>query len=212
MDADGATRRQRRVWNRAAPDYDRAMARLERGILAGNREWIGARAHGRTLEVAIGTGRSLSFYGADVELTGLDLSSAMLHLARQRAAELGLSVDLRAGDAERLPFADASFDTVVCALGLCSIPRPDVAVAEMARVLRPGGSLLLLDHVGSTWPPVWALQWLLERVTILTAGEYFTRRQLPRVTAAGLDVVESDRMRAGVIERLRAVRTRDSAA
>lgn len=58
MDAGRATERQRRVWDRAAPDYDRAMARFERGILAGSREWIGARATGRVLEVAIGTGRS----------------------------------------------------------------------------------------------------------------------------------------------------------
>lgn len=206
MDAAKATARQRRVWNRAAADYDRAMARFERRILAGNREWIGARAHGRTLEVAVGTGRSFEFYGADVELTGLDLSPAMLRLARTRAADLGLSVDLRVGDAEKLPFDDASFDTVVCALGLCSIPRPDVAVAEMARVLRPGGTLLLLDHVGSSWPPVWALQWLLERVTIATSGEYFTRRQVGHVRAAGLEIVEDERLKLGIVERVRAVR------
>jgi len=181
------------------------MRKFESGLFAGNREWIGARAHGRVLEVAIGTGRSLEFYGPDVTLTGVDLSPAMLDLARRHAADLGLSVELREGDAERLPFPDASFDTVVCALGLCSIPRPAVAIAEMARVLVPGGSLLLLDHVGSTWPPVYAAQWLVERVTILTAGEHFTRRQLPLVRAAGLEVVESDRLKAGVVERLRAV-------
>jgi hypothetical protein len=76
----------------------------------------------------------------------------------------------------------------------------------MARVLAPGGSLLLLDHVGSTWPPIYALQWIVARVTIRTSGEHFTRRQLPLVRQAGLEVVEADRMKAGVIERLRAVR------
>jgi hypothetical protein len=73
-------------------------------------------------------------------------------------------------------------------------------------VLSPGGSLLLLDHVGSTWPPVFALQWIVERVTIRTSGEHFTRRQLPLVQQAGFQAVEVDRMKAGVIERLRAVR------
>lgn len=199
-----ATKRQRAVWQKNADRYDRAMAGFERGLLAGNREWIAKRAHGRTLDVAIGTGRSLEFYGPDVTLTGVDLSPAMLDLARQHAVALGVDVDLREGDAEKLPFDDGSFDTVVCALGLCSIPRPVVAIAEMARVLTPGGSLLLLDHVGSTWPPVYAAQWLVERVTIITSGEHFTRRQLPLVRAAGLDVVETDRVKAGVVERIHA--------
>ena len=139
---------------------------------------------------------------ADVTLTGVDLTHEMIAIARQRAG--GLSVDFVLGDAEHLPFDDESFDTVVCELGLCSIPRPAVAIAEMKRVLVPGGTLLLLDHIGSSWPPVWALQWLVERVTILTAGEHFTRRQLPLVRAAGFEIVESERLKAGTVERVRA--------
>ena len=206
MDAGRATARQRRVWDRAAPDYDRSMARFERGILAGGREWIGSRARGRVLEVAVGTGRSFEFYRDDVEVTGIDLSPEMLALAGRRADELGMAVDLRHGDAEALPVEDASFDTVVCALGLCSIPRAALAVSELVRALRPGGSLLLLDHVGSTVPPVFALQWLLERVTIPTAGEHFTRRQEPLVRAEGLEIVENERLKLGMIERLHAER------
>jgi ubiquinone/menaquinone biosynthesis C-methylase UbiE len=204
MDADKQTDRQRTVWQKAASRYDRAMAPLERGLLAGSREWIAERAHGRILEVAVGTGRSLEFYPSDVDLTGVDLSPAMLRRARRRARELNLTATLRVADVEHLPFDDASFDTVVCALGLCSMPRPDAAVREMARVLVPGGTLLLLDHIGSSWPPVWIAQWLIERVTILTAGEHLTRRQLPVVRAAGLDVVESERRKAGTIELIRA--------
>jgi len=108
-------------------------------------------------------------------------------------------------DAEHLPFPDASFDTVVCVLALCSIPDPARALTEMRRVLVPGGTLLLIDHVGSTWPPVYAAQWLLERVTI-RAGEYFTRRQLPLVERLGFDVVETGRSRVGTVEWIRAVK------
>jgi ubiquinone/menaquinone biosynthesis C-methylase UbiE len=198
--------RQKQVWDKAAPGYDRQIAFFEKIWFAGGREWLGARARGRVLEVAIGTGRSLPQYPADVTVTGIELSPAMLAIARQRAAALGRDVTLREGDAEHLPFGDASFDTVACALSLCTIPSPVAALGEMRRVLVPGGRLLLLDHIGSSWPPVYAAQWLTERVTIRAAGEHFTRRQLPLVTAAGFRIEETERLKAGTIERIHAVK------
>jgi len=200
------TARQKQVWDKAAPGYDKQIAFFEKIQFAGGREWLGARARGRVLEVAIGTGRSLPHYPADASITGIELSPAMLAIARQRAADLGRDTDLRQGDAEHLPFDDASFDTAVCALSLCTIPRPTAAIAEMQRVLVPGGRLLLLDHIGSTWPPVYAAQWLAERITIRAAGEHFTRRQLPLVTAAGFQVMETGRLKAGTVERIHAVK------
>lgn len=194
--------RQRRVWDEAAPSYDRQMALFERMVLADGRAWVGRQARGRVLEVAVGTGLNLPHYPAAVALTGVELSPRMLALARERAAELGRDVDLREGNAEHLLIEDAAFDTVVCALGLCTIPDPERAIAEMRRVLVPGGRLVLLDHVGSTWPPVHALLWLIEQVTVRRAGEHFTRRQLPLVLAAGFEILEAERSKAGVVERL----------
>jgi ubiquinone/menaquinone biosynthesis C-methylase UbiE len=202
MTAESPTARQRRVWDRAAPGYNRQIAFFERIQFAGGRTWLGARADGRILEVAVGTGLNLPHYPADAPVTGIELSPAMLAIAERRAADLRRDVDLREGDAERLPFADASFDTAVCALSLCSIPDPGAAIGEMHRVLVPGGRLLLLDHVGSTWPPVYAAQWLLERLTIRLAGEHFTRRQLPAVRAAGFEIVAAERLKAGTVERV----------
>jgi ubiquinone/menaquinone biosynthesis C-methylase UbiE len=196
--------RRKRVWDQAAPIYDMQIALLEKILFGGGREWLAERADGRVLEVAIGTGRNLPLYGAGVTITGVELSPAMLAIARQRAA--GRDVDLREADAEHLPFGDAAFDTVVCALSLCTIPSPAAAIVEMRRVLRPGGRLLLLDHIGSTWPLVYAAQWLLERVTIRAAGEHFTRRQLPLVKAAGFQIVETERLKAGTVERVYAVK------
>jgi ubiquinone/menaquinone biosynthesis C-methylase UbiE len=198
--------KQKRVWDKSAPSYDRQIAFFEKVQFGGGREWLCERAHGRVLEVAIGTGRNLPHYPAGMAVTGMELSPAMLAIARRRASALGRDVDLREGDAEHLPFADASFDTVVCALALCTIPDPATAIAEMKRVLGPGGRLLLLDHVGSTWPPFYAAQWLIERITIRAAGEHFTRRQLPLVQAAGLRVVEAERLKAGTVERVHAVK------
>jgi ubiquinone/menaquinone biosynthesis C-methylase UbiE len=198
--------RQKRVWDKAAPSYDRQIAFFEKIQFGGGREWLGERAHSRVLEVAIGTGRNLPHYPAGATVTGIELSPAMLAIARQRAADLDRDVDFREGDAEHLPCDDASFDTVVCALSLCTIPNPATAIGEMKRVLVPGGRLLLLDHIGSTWPPIYAAQWLLERITIRAAGEHFTRRQLPLVQAAGFQVVETGRLKAGTVERIHAVK------
>ena len=198
--------RQKQVWDKAAPGYDKQIAFFEKIQFGGGREWLGERARGRVLEVAIGTGRNLPHYPAGATLTGIELSPAMLAIARQRAAGLGRDAGHLEGDAEHLPFADASFDTVACALALCTIPSPAIAIGEMKRVLIPGGRLLLLDHIGSTWPPVYAAQWLLERITIRSAGEHFTRRQLPLVRAAGFEVVETQRRKAGTVERIHAVK------
>jgi ubiquinone/menaquinone biosynthesis C-methylase UbiE len=200
------TAKQRRVWDKSAPDYDKQIAFLEKIWFSGGREWLGARAHGRVLEVAIGTGGSLPHYPAGVTVTGIELSPAMLSIARTRAAELCLAAKLIEGDAQALPFEGNSFDTVVCALSLCSIPDPAAAIREMNRVLVPGGQLLLLDHIGSSWPPIYAAQWLLEQVTRRAAGEHFTRRQLPLVQAAGFEIAETQRLKAGSIERIHAIK------
>ena len=201
-----AAARQKRVWDRSAPNYDKQIAFFEKTWFTGGREWLTSRARGQVLEVAVGTGRNLPHYAADVTITAVELSPAMLAIARQRAADLGRDADLREGDAEHLPFDDASFDTVVCAFSLCTIPSPVAALGEMRRVLRPGGHLLLVDHIGSSWPPVFAVQWLVERLTISAAGEHFTRRQLPLVKAAGFQVAESERLKAGSVERIHAVK------
>jgi ubiquinone/menaquinone biosynthesis C-methylase UbiE len=198
--------RQRRIWDKSASSYDGQMDLVERLLSSGDREWVGERATGRVLEVAIGTGRSLPFYTAATSLTGVDLSPEMLALARRRAEARGLPVDLREGDAEALPVDDAAYDTVVCSLSLCTIHDPVAAVAEMKRALVPAGRLLLVDHVASSWPPVYAMQWLAERVSIRAAGEHYTRRSLPLVEAAGFEVVEDVRRKAGVLERIHAVK------
>jgi len=198
------TERQRRIWDKAASSYDGQMDFVERLLSSGDREWVGERATGRVLEVAVGTGRSLPFYTSATSLTGVDLSSEMLALARRRAEARGLPVDLREGDAEALPVDDAAYDTVVCSLSLCTIPDPVAAVAEMKRALVPAGRLLLVDHVASSWPPVYAVQWLVERISIRVAGEHYTRRSLPLVEAAGFEIVESARQKAGSMERIHA--------
>src|SRR5688572_29769952 len=100
------TDRVRRIFEKQAPKYDKAMARFERWLFAGTREWACSRAHGEVLEISAGTALNLPHYPDDAKLTGVELSPAMAELGRERAGELGREIDLRVGDAERLGFAD----------------------------------------------------------------------------------------------------------
>jgi ubiquinone/menaquinone biosynthesis C-methylase UbiE len=201
--ADARAARLRRYWDKQAPRYDKQVAFLERWLLGDGRQWVCSQATGDVLEVAIGTGRNLPFYPGGIRLTGTDFSPAMLELARRQADQLGRRVDLRLGDAQALELPDASFDTVVCTLSLCAIPDERRAVAEMQRVLRPGGRLLLLDHVAGL--PRWlrAIQRLLELVTRPATGDHQLRHPL-QVQAEGLEVERRERSKLGMVERLAA--------
>src|SRR6266516_4850729 len=148
------TERVLHLYEKEAHKYDREMNFFDRLLFAGGREWVCSQAAGEVLEIGIGTGRNLPHYRDDVRLTGVELSPAMLEIARARARELGREVDLRIGDAQALEFSDESFDTAVGTLSLCTIPDDRAAVAEVRRVPRPGGRFLLLDHVRSPILPV----------------------------------------------------------
>jgi len=93
---------------------------------------------------------------------------------------------------------------VLCALGLCAIPDDQRAVAEMARVLRPGGRLLLVDHVAASARALRGVQWLYERITIPLAGEHFRRRPIGHVRELGFLIEETERFRLGIVERVSA--------
>ncbi len=196
----------RRYWERSAPRYDKDIRRYDRFLFTDGRSWACSQATGNVLEVGVGTGLNLPHYPRHIQLTGIDASPAMLAIARRRAAGLGLQAELREADAQALPFPDASFDTVVCTLALCCIPSDRTAISEMHRVLRPGGRLVLLDHVVSTNLLLRTGQRMLERFTIRTAGEYQTRRPLPHVLAAGFTLESQQRLKAGIVERLTAIK------
>jgi ubiquinone/menaquinone biosynthesis C-methylase UbiE len=197
--------RLRRYWDKHASSYDRQMAFADRRFFGDARDWVCSRASGDVLEVAIGTWLNLEHYPRNgLRLTGVEWSPAMLDIARRRAGNLGWTVDIRQGDAQALEFADASFDTVVCTFSLCAIPDDGQAVREMARVLRPGGLLLLADHVEAAAWPVRAVQWLVELVSIPVGGEHFRRRPLRLVESLGLTVEQRDRFKLGIVERLAA--------
>jgi len=136
-------------------------------------------ARGRVLELGIGSGLNLPFYGKDVEnVTGIDPSSRLLALAEKRAREAPFMVHLREAGAEKLRFEDASFDTVVSTWTLCSIPDVAAALAETRRVLRPDGVFLFVEHGRAGEASVRALQNRLTPVWRRCAGGCHLNRDI----------------------------------
>jgi ubiquinone/menaquinone biosynthesis C-methylase UbiE len=203
-DIAAETERVRRLQDREAPRYDKRIAFFERLLFADGRRWVCGHARGGVLELAAGTARNLRYYPVDVRLTGIELSEQMLAIGRRRAHGLGRDVDLRLGDVQALEFPDESFDTVVCTLGLCTIPDPRRAIAEAHRVLRPGGRILLLEHVRSPALPVRLVQRLVEPLAIRFAADHLTREPLEYLAAEGFEIEHLERSKWGIVERVSA--------
>lgn len=150
MDARLQLRVQRYGWDRAASYYERYWARQ---LQPAHDALIGAAAlksGAHVLDVACGTGlvtmRAIELVGPSGSVVGTDLSDTMVTAARSEARGRGFAATFRQMNAEELDFPDATFDTVLCALGLMYVPDPDAAIAEMFRVVRPGGTV-----VASVW-------------------------------------------------------------
>jgi len=139
-----------KAYARWAPVYDLVFgAVFERGRHAAVA--AAARVGGRLLEVGVGTGISLPLYSRDLKICGIDISEPMLRKAHERVAEFALSnvEELRVMDAEHLEFPDASFDVIVAQYVITTVPNPEGTLDEFARVLKPGGEIVLVSRVGA---------------------------------------------------------------
>lgn len=192
-----ATDLTRERYDRLAARYDRSEALMERLLFAAWRQRLWARVRGpRVLEVGVGTGKNMPCYPLGMQITAVDLSPAMLAQARRRAADLGLQVDLREMDAEHLEFPDASFDSAVATFVFCSVPEPIRGLAEMRRVVRPGGRVLLLEHIRAANPILGHLMDALNPLVVRHIGANINRRTLENLRAAGLKLVRVERLSA----------------
>ncbi|HJU54522.1 MAG TPA: methyltransferase domain-containing protein [Pyrinomonadaceae bacterium] len=187
------------VYDRFAKHYERLMAPLERRFLAGLRARVMAAlpAEARVLEVGAGTGLNFPFYPRGARGAASELSREMLSIAH-RKAERPASVHLVQTCAERLPFADASFDAAFATLVFCSVASPHEAFTELRRVVRPGGIVVLLEHVR----PDGLLGYVFDALNVLTVAlmeDHFNRRTAREAAQAGLHVERVERRAHGII-------------
>ncbi|MEL1134674.1 class I SAM-dependent methyltransferase [Desulfitobacterium sp. THU1] len=181
MDKDTMLTRQR--YDRTSKFYD-----MERMIKPAIRKKILSQAEGKILEIGVGTGKNLEYYPPGSDITGIDLSPGMLAKAKDKARKLQIPARLREMDAQDLQFPDNSFDTVVATCVFCSVPNPIKGLQEIKRVCKPGGKILLLEHVRSDNPLFGKIMDFLDPFTVRLIGSHINRRTVENIAKAGLRV------------------------
>ncbi len=184
------------VYDSFARFYDRLFAPAERRFLGRWRqETLSLIPEGsRLLELGAGTGANFEYYGSPERVVSSELSCEMLGFAAVKARGNALIQ----ANAEELPFAADSFDAAFATLVFCSIPRPELAFADLRRVVRPGGRVVLLEHVRP--PGLLGMMFdLLNFATVALIDDHFNRRTAEVAVSSGLRLIENRRKLAGVV-------------
>lgn len=173
-------------YDRNAAVYDKVLSPVEKTLSKWRKELL-KDANGKTLEIGIGTGKSLPDYPNGVSITGIDASENMLKYARRRANGYAHIEDLLIMDAENLEFEDNTFDTVVSTCVFCSVHNPVKAFKEIKRVCKRNASVLLLEHVRSEKKLVGKVMDMLNPVLFYLYGDNINRRTYDNLIEAGFD-------------------------
>jgi phosphatidylethanolamine/phosphatidyl-N-methylethanolamine N-methyltransferase len=186
-----------RTYDEVAPHYDSTMRPLERWFLRRWRAEMFAQLpeNGTILEVGAGTGLNFEFYPRQTVGVATEPSIEMLRIAKNKIPAAGLT--LVQSFAEKLPFRDASFDAAFASLVFCTVESPQAAFAELRRVVRPGGTVVLLDHVrpGGLLGPAFDL---LNMIIVPLWGDHVNRRTAAVASLAGLRVLRIQKHALGV--------------
>lgn len=152
------------AYARWAPVYDKVFTLVMKPGRLAAAEAVN-RLGGRVLDVGVGTGLELPMFSSAVKITGVDLSEPMLQIARKRVADLNLAnvEDLRVMDAMNLEYDDDSFDGAVAPYVITTVPDPVRTMDEMARVVRPGGEIIIVNHIGADSGPIAMIERFMER-------------------------------------------------
>lgn len=186
------------IYDRLAGRYDRAIAPLEKLLLRRLRAQalLLLPEDSHILEIGAGTGLNFPFYPEGARGVASELSCEMLKLARVKSHPAG--VRFVQSSAERLPFQDESFDAAFATLVFCSISSPEQAFSELRRVVRPGGRIVLLEHVR----PGGLMGYFFDALNVLTVAlldDHFNRRTAQTAERAGLELLSVERRALGIV-------------
>ena len=164
-----------------------------------------SKVHGETLMVAAGTGNDFKFFPPGQHIVAIDISPKMIERAAAKAAVYSGSIELHVMDVCDLPFADSSFDTVATVCTFCSVPKPVAGLRELRRVLRPGGQLLMFEHVRSRIGPVGIF---LDLMTPLSRrfGPDLNRDTVGNVQKAGFRLRRDENVYLDIVKIIEAVK------
>jgi ubiquinone/menaquinone biosynthesis C-methylase UbiE len=169
------------------------------------RQLLWSKVEGKKiLEVGVGTGKNFPFYPKDAEVTAIDLSEQMLARARDKAQKQGIKVNLARMDIQKLEFADNVFDTVVSTFVFCSVPDPVLGLTEVKRVNKPGGKIILLEHVISANRIIGSFMNLANPVVVRMMGANINRQTVENVRISGLAVEKVTDLAAGIFKLIEA--------
>jgi len=204
-DIDRQTAATKTRYNRIAPIYDLMEWFTERSAFQEWRRELWSRLPaGRILEVGVGTGKNMPYYPNGARLTAIDLSEGMLAKAQHREAELGLDVDLRHMDVQRLAFPQDTFDAAVATFVFCSVPIPIKGLKELGRVVKPGGDIWLLEHVRINEPVIGPLMDLANPLVVRMMGANINRRTVENVKQAGLQILGVEDLKGDLVKLIHA--------
>ena len=195
----------RKRYERLACFYDLLEAPVERFRFASWRARLRDRIAGdRALEVGVGTGKNLAYYPRDVKVTAIDLSPRMLERAQKKASALGLEVELQEMDVQHLAFPDYVFDIVFATFVFCSVPDPVLGLRELRRICKPGGRLLLLEHMrpGNTLQGL--LFDVLNPIVVRMMGANINRRTMENIRKAGWRIRVEERLSSDIVRWIEA--------
>ncbi len=192
-------------YDRIAPYFDGMEAIMEGLFFKSWRKRLWAKVDGHhILEVGVGTGKNFEYYPRDARITAIDFSDNMLMQARHKSDRKKVTVELDLMDVQSLYFADNSFDTVIASFVFCSVPAPGKGLKELYRVCRPGGQVLLLEHVLSSKPLLARLMKLFNPVMVGIFGANINRNTVKNVQACGFASVRVDEHSSDIIKIIEA--------
>jgi len=194
-------------YNRIAPYFDGLEGFLEGLFFRQWRKILWHKVQGEhILEVGVGTGKNFPYYPADSRITALDFSEKMLEQAKKKRQRQQVAVALELMDVQSLCYADNSFDTVIATFVFCSVPLPAKGLQELYRVCKPGGQVLLLEHVLSDNAIMASMMQIMNPLISAVCGGNINRQTVKVIQSCGFEKVRLDPASGNMIKLIQAIK------